>query len=89
MTLYVKCVLTVIAGLLLVLDVFSVASADGLGVLWALGGMVGCAFFFVVSSGEDNFERKYRRISWIPMGDLTLCRNLFAPARVLGCGSKD
>ncbi len=43
-----------IAGLLLVLDVFSVASADGLGVLWALGGMVGCAFFFVVSSGEDN-----------------------------------
>jgi drug/metabolite transporter (DMT)-like permease len=43
-----------IAGLLLVLDVFSVQSVDGLGVLWALGGMVGCAFFFVVSSGEDN-----------------------------------
>ncbi len=43
-----------IAGLLLVLDVFSVGSIDGLGVLWALGGMVGCAFFFVVSSGEDN-----------------------------------
>ena len=43
-----------IAGLLLVLDVFAVGSVDGLGVLWALGGMVGCAFFFVVSSGEDN-----------------------------------
>ena len=43
-----------IAGLLLVLDVFSVGSVDGLGVLWALGGMVGCAFFFVVSAGEDN-----------------------------------
>jgi drug/metabolite transporter (DMT)-like permease len=43
-----------IAGLLLVLDVFSVGSVDGLGVLWAIGGMVGCAFFFVVSSGEDN-----------------------------------
>ena len=43
-----------IAGLLLVLDIFSVGSVDGLGVLWALGGMVGCAFFFVVSSGEDN-----------------------------------
>ena len=43
-----------IAGLVLVLDVFSVGSIDGLGVLWALGGMVGCAFFFVVSSGEDN-----------------------------------
>ena len=43
-----------IAGLLLVLDVFAVGSVDGIGVLWALGGMVGCAFFFVVSSGEEN-----------------------------------
>jgi drug/metabolite transporter (DMT)-like permease len=43
-----------IAGLLLVLDVFSVGSVDGIGVLWALGGMVGCACFFVLSSGEDN-----------------------------------
>jgi drug/metabolite transporter (DMT)-like permease len=43
-----------IAGLLLVLDVFSVGAVDGIGVLWALGGMVGCAFFFVVSAGEDN-----------------------------------
>ena len=43
-----------IGGLLLVLDVFAVGSVDGLGVVWALGGMVGCAFFFVVSSGEDN-----------------------------------
>jgi drug/metabolite transporter (DMT)-like permease len=43
-----------IAGLLLVLNVFSVGSVDGLGVLWALGGLVGCAFFFVVSAGEDN-----------------------------------
>jgi drug/metabolite transporter (DMT)-like permease len=43
-----------IVGLLLVLDVFSVGSVDGIGVLWALGGMVGCAFFFVVSAGEDN-----------------------------------
>jgi drug/metabolite transporter (DMT)-like permease len=43
-----------IAGLLLVLDVFSVGSVDGIGVLWALGGMVGCAVFFVLSSGEDN-----------------------------------
>ncbi|HEY3530031.1 MAG TPA: DMT family transporter [Nocardioides sp.] len=43
-----------IAGLLLVLDVFSVGSVDGIGLLWALGGMVGCAFFFVTSAGEDN-----------------------------------
>jgi drug/metabolite transporter (DMT)-like permease len=43
-----------ITGLMLVLDIFAVGSVDGLGVLWALGGMVGCAFFFVVSAGEDN-----------------------------------
>jgi drug/metabolite transporter (DMT)-like permease len=43
-----------VVGLLLVLDVFSVGSVDGIGVLWALGGMAGCAFFFVVSAGEDN-----------------------------------
>jgi drug/metabolite transporter (DMT)-like permease len=43
-----------IVGLLLVVDVLSVGSIDGLGVLWALGGMVGCAFFFLVSAGEDN-----------------------------------
>jgi drug/metabolite transporter (DMT)-like permease len=43
-----------IAGLLLVLDVFSVGSVDGIGVLWALGGLVGCAFFFVVSAGDEN-----------------------------------
>jgi drug/metabolite transporter (DMT)-like permease len=43
-----------VAGLLLVLDVFAASSVDVIGVLWALGGMVGCAFFFVVSSGEEN-----------------------------------
>lgn len=43
-----------IAGLLLVLDVFSVGSVDAIGVLWALGGMVGCAFFFVNSAGDAN-----------------------------------
>jgi len=37
-----------------VLDVLSADSVDGLGVLWALGAMVGCAFFFVVSAGEGN-----------------------------------
>jgi drug/metabolite transporter (DMT)-like permease len=41
-------------GLLLVLDVFSVGSVDGIGVIWALVAMAGCAFFFVVSAGEDN-----------------------------------
>ena len=39
-------------GLLLVLDVFSVGAVDGIGLLWALAAMVGCAFFFVVSAGE-------------------------------------
>jgi drug/metabolite transporter (DMT)-like permease len=41
-------------GLMLVLDVLSAGSVDGLGVLWALGAMVGCAFFFVVSAGDND-----------------------------------
>jgi drug/metabolite transporter (DMT)-like permease len=43
-----------VGGLLLVLDVFAVGSVDGIGVLWAFGAMLGCAFFFVVSAGEGN-----------------------------------
>jgi drug/metabolite transporter (DMT)-like permease len=42
------------AGLLLVLDVFSAGAVDGLGVVWGLLAMVGCAVFFVLSAGEDN-----------------------------------
>jgi len=41
-------------GLLLVLDVLGAGSVDALGVVWALLAMVGCAFFFVVSAGEDH-----------------------------------
>jgi len=43
-----------IAGLMLVLDVLSADSVDGLGVLWALGAMVGCATYFIISADEDN-----------------------------------
>src|SRR3954453_19130211 len=42
------------AGLMLVLGVFSAGAVDGIGVLWALGAMAGCAFFFVVSASEDD-----------------------------------
>jgi drug/metabolite transporter (DMT)-like permease len=42
------------AGLMLVLDVFSAGAVDGLGVLWALGAMAGCAFFFVVSASDED-----------------------------------
>jgi drug/metabolite transporter (DMT)-like permease len=42
------------AGLLLVLDIFSVGSIDGIGVVWALFAMAGCAFFFVVSASSDE-----------------------------------
>jgi drug/metabolite transporter (DMT)-like permease len=42
------------AGLSLVLDVFSAGVVDGLGVVWALLAMAGCAVFFVLSAGEDN-----------------------------------
>ncbi|MFD0482729.1 DMT family transporter [Kineococcus sp. GCM10028916] len=47
---------TVIAGLGLVavLDLFSGVELDGIGVLWALGAMVGAAAYFVLSADEDN-----------------------------------
>jgi drug/metabolite transporter (DMT)-like permease len=41
-------------GLLLVLDVLGAGSVDGLGVVWGLVAMVCCAYFFVVSAGEDH-----------------------------------
>jgi drug/metabolite transporter (DMT)-like permease len=41
-------------GLLLVLDLFSGADLSLPGVLWALGAMVGCATYFVMSADEDN-----------------------------------
>jgi drug/metabolite transporter (DMT)-like permease len=42
------------AGLLLVLDLVSGADVSTVGIVWALGAMVGVAFFFVISSHEDN-----------------------------------
>ncbi|MFC5286610.1 DMT family transporter [Actinokineospora guangxiensis] len=43
-----------IGGLLLVLDVLSGAEVDPAGVLWALGAMVGAAFYFVLSARERD-----------------------------------
>lgn len=45
---------TAIAGLALVLDLVSGADLDGLGVIWALGAMLGAAFYWVISADEDN-----------------------------------
>ena len=42
------------AGLLLVLDVLSGARLDAVGVLYALGAMVGCAIYFIVNARTDN-----------------------------------
>ncbi|NYG60610.1 drug/metabolite transporter (DMT)-like permease [Nocardioides daedukensis] len=42
------------AGLVLVLDVVSGARLSAVGVLWALGAMVGAATYFVLSADEDN-----------------------------------
>ena len=42
------------AGLVLVLDLASGAELSPVGVLWALGAMVGCAAHFVISAKEDN-----------------------------------
>lgn len=41
-------------GLVLVLDLLSGADLDVVGVLWALGAMVGAATYFVISADEDN-----------------------------------
>lgn len=41
-------------GLVLVLDLLSGADLSVAGVLWALGAMVGCAAYFVISADEDN-----------------------------------
>ena len=41
-------------GLVLVLDVVSGAELSTVGVLWALGAMVGAATYFVISADEDN-----------------------------------
>ena len=41
-------------GLVLVLDLTSGAGVDPVGVLWALGAMVGVASYFVISADEDN-----------------------------------
>ena len=42
------------AGLVLVLDVISGAELSTVGVLWALGAMVGAATYFVISADESN-----------------------------------
>lgn len=41
-------------GLVLVLDLLSGAELSTAGVLWALGAMIGCAAYFVISADEDN-----------------------------------
>ena len=41
-------------GLVLVLDVISGAELSTIGVLWALGAMVGAASYFVISADESN-----------------------------------
>jgi drug/metabolite transporter (DMT)-like permease len=41
-------------GLVLVLDLLSGAQLSTVGILWALGAMVGCASFFVISADEGN-----------------------------------
>lgn len=42
------------AGLVLVLDLVSGGALDPVGVLWALGAMVGVTAYFVISADEDN-----------------------------------
>lgn len=41
-------------GLVLVLDLLSGSDLSTVGVLWALGAMVGCASYFIISADESN-----------------------------------
>ena len=41
-------------GLVLVLNLFAGAQLSGIGVLWALGGMVGCATHFIIGADQRN-----------------------------------
>jgi drug/metabolite transporter (DMT)-like permease len=41
-------------GLVLVLDLLSGADLSAVGVLWALGAMVGCATYFIISADDTN-----------------------------------
>lgn len=43
-----------VLGLVLVLDLLSGADLSLTGVLWALGAMVGCATYFIISADESN-----------------------------------
>lgn len=43
-----------LAGLMLVLDLVSGVDIDLIGVAWALGAMLGAAFYWVISADEDN-----------------------------------
>ena len=43
-----------VVGLALVLDLFSGADLDPIGVLWGLGAAVGLATYFVLSAGKDD-----------------------------------
>lgn len=42
------------AGLVLVLDLVSGADVDAVGVVWALGAMVGAAVYWIISADDDN-----------------------------------
>jgi drug/metabolite transporter (DMT)-like permease len=43
-----------LAGLMLVLDLVSGVDVDLVGVAWALGAMLGAAFYWIISADEDN-----------------------------------
>ena len=51
------------AGLVLVLDLLSGASLDWVGVLWALGAMVGASSYFVIN-GDDRLDLPPLALAW-------------------------
>lgn len=63
---------TAIAGLALVIDLTSGADIDGLGIVWALGAMLGAAFYWIVSGHENDLPGVVLACGGLLVGGLVL-----------------
>lgn len=61
-----------VAGLALVIDVTSGVAVDGIGVLWALGAMVGAAFYWILSGHDSGLPGVVLACGGLLVGDLAL-----------------
>jgi drug/metabolite transporter (DMT)-like permease len=74
------------AGLVLVLDVLSGASLDWVGVLWALGAMVGASSYFVINA-DDRLDLPPLALAWAGLVVGTVVLGLAGLVGVLEMGA--